>query len=217
MKPVLIFGAGQVAETFAEYLVANRLHVKAFVVDRERLTQPSLRDVPVVAFEDVERTYSTEAHSFIVGISFRGMNAMRALKYEAMKAKGYEPLTFVDRHARVAPSAKIGPGSVILDGNVIQTGTVVEENVVCWSGNHLGHHGRIGAHTWICSHVVVSGACEIGEASFLGVNATVIDGKKLGKRVLIGAGALAKTNLPDDAVLLAPRSEVSKVPSYRVL
>lgn len=216
MKDVLIFGAGQIAEVFAEYLRDNKHRIKAFVVDADYMTDAVLRDVPVVALEDVAKLYSPEAHSFVVGMSFKGLNAMRAKKYEEMKAKGYEPLTFVDKHARVAASARIGPGSFILDGNVIQTGVVIGENVVCWSGNHIGHHSKIASHVWVCSHAVISGDCSIGERTFVGVNASTRDGIKIGKECLIGADSYIAKDCVDFGVYAAPATERHAVPSYKL-
>jgi len=51
----------------------------------------------------------------------------------------------------------------------------IGEKVVLWRGNHIVHHTKIGSHTFITSHVVISGGVSIGESSFLGVNSTVID------------------------------------------
>lgn len=216
MKDVLVFGAGQIAEVFAEYLDANHFKVRAFVVDGEKLTQGVFCEKPVVALEDVEKAFAPEAYQFLIGVSFKGLNSPRATKFEAMRAKGYEAATFVDRNARVSPSARVGVGSVILDGNVIQTKCWIGDNVVMWSGNHVGHHSRIGAHAWLCSHGVISGACVIEERTFVGVNATIIDGKKIGKECVIGANALITKDCPDFGVYPGGATERASVPSYRV-
>lgn len=216
MKDVLIYGAGQVAEVFAEYLDLNHLKVRAFVVDADRMEQAVFCDRPVVAFEDVEKLYSPAAYQFIVGMSFRGLNAIRAAKFAAMKGKGYEALTFVDRNARVAGSARVGEGAVILDGNVIQSGVVIWPNVVMWSGNHIGHHSKIGAHTWISSHAVISGACVLGERCFVGVNATIRDGIKIGESCVIGAHAHISKDCAAHGVYPGAATERSAVPSYKV-
>lgn len=216
MKDTLIFGAGQVAEVFAEYLDLNHIKVRAFVVDADMLTQAIFCDRPVVAFEDLEKVYSPAAYQFLVGMSFRGINAIREAKFDAMRAKGYEPLTFVDRNARVAASARIGAGAVILDGNVIQSGVTVGDNVVMWSGNHIGHHSRIAAHCWISSHCVISGACVMYERCFVGVNATIRDGVKIGESCVIGAHAHISKDCAAHGVYPGAATERSPVPSYKL-
>jgi carbonic anhydrase/acetyltransferase-like protein (isoleucine patch superfamily) len=62
--------------------------------------------------------------------------------------------------------------------------------VVLWSGNHIGHRTVINDNVFISSHVVISGYCEIGESSFLGVNSCVADYRKIGRDCVIGAGAV---------------------------
>src|SRR5678816_3072646 len=94
-KPVLIFGAGQVAEVFAAYLEENDYHVAAFVVDAGFVRAQLYDQAPIVSFEEVDWLYPPEQYRFTVGMSFRNLNAPRAAKFDAMRLKGYEPLTFI--------------------------------------------------------------------------------------------------------------------------
>lgn len=217
MSSVLIFGAGQVAEVFAEVLTSHGFRIAAFVVDAA-YWEPAkfIAQAPVVAYENLHLTSLSNVKHFVVGMSFRGLNTLRAAKFAAMRQKGFEPLTFVDQHARVAPSAKIGAGSFIFDGNVIQSGVEIGENCVLWSSNHVGHHSKIGDHVWVSSHAVISGAVEIGECTFVGVNATITDNRKLGCRNVIGAGALITRNTANDEVYAPHCTEKSSVPSYKL-
>jgi hypothetical protein len=133
MKPVLIFGAGQIAHVFAAYLEASGYKVAAFVVDRKYLHESAFEGCRVEAFEDVERYCAPTDHQFTIGMSFKRLNAQRAAKFDAMRLKGYEPLTFIDRRASVDPTAKIGAGSFIMQGNVIEPYARVGENTILWS------------------------------------------------------------------------------------
>lgn len=215
-KPVLIFGAGQVAEVFRAYLLTNRHDVASFIVDRQFLCdgEPHLR--PANSFESVADLYSPSEHAFTVGMSFKRLNKPRAEKYLAMRAKGYEPFKFVDKRASWADSATVGMGSFVMDANVLQPRVSIGENCILWSGNHIGHHTRIGDHVFVASHVVIGGACEIGDYSFIGVNATIRDGVKIGARCVIGAGALILSDCADDGVYAPGGTERSKVPSHRL-
>jgi UDP-3-O-[3-hydroxymyristoyl] glucosamine N-acyltransferase len=91
----------------------------------------------------------------------------------------------------------------------------IGNNVVLWSGNHIGHHSVVRDNCFIASHVVISGFCDIGEYSFLGVNATLANNITVGKDNWIGpnvalmksteAGALFKTEQPEPARISALR------------
>jgi carbonic anhydrase/acetyltransferase-like protein (isoleucine patch superfamily) len=64
--------------------------------------------------------------------------------------------------------------------------------------------------------VVISGGVEIGEACFIGVNATLRDHVKIGARCVIGAGALILADAEPEGVYLGAATERSKVPSSRL-
>ena len=85
-----------------------------------------------------------------------------------------------------------------------------------WSGNHIGHHSRIGDHCFLASHIVVSGGVAIGNHCFIGVNATLRDGISVADRCLIGAGATVLKDTKPDEVYAAAATEPSRVPSSRV-
>lgn len=51
---------------------------------------------------------------------------------------------------------------------------------------------------------------EIGELSFIGIGATIIQGIKIGKNVTIGAGSVVIDNLPDNIVAVGNPTKVIK-------
>lgn len=55
------------------------------------------------------------------------------------------------------------------------------------------------------------GAISIGEGSWIGASATVLDGVKIGKGCVIGAGSLVTRDIPDYAVAVGSPAEVIKV------
>jgi acetyltransferase-like isoleucine patch superfamily enzyme len=64
--------------------------------------------------------------------------------------------------------------------------------------------------------VVVSGGVRIGQGSFVGVNATFRDHVTIGRKCVIGAGALVLEDQPDFAVVAPRGTERAKVPSTRL-
>jgi UDP-3-O-[3-hydroxymyristoyl] glucosamine N-acyltransferase len=79
--------------------------------------------------------------------------------------------------------------------------------VVLWSGNHIGHHSRIGDNCFISSHVVVSGFCTIGRNCFIGVNATFANNLEVADDCLIGAGALVARDVGPDTLVKGSLSQ----------
>jgi sugar O-acyltransferase (sialic acid O-acetyltransferase NeuD family) len=171
--------------------------VVAFAVERAYLRRCELLGLPVVAFEELEERFAPGDHWFYAALVYTQQNALRARLYEAARAKGYRPASFVSPRAFVWHNVVLGEHCFVFEGNVLQPFVHVGRNVVLWSGNHIGHHSRIGDHCFVSSHVVVSGFVEVGEFCFLGVNSTFANNLRVGSRCTVGAGALVLGNVAD--------------------
>jgi sugar O-acyltransferase (sialic acid O-acetyltransferase NeuD family) len=217
VKPVLIFGAGEIAQVAHFYFTRDaRVPVSGFAVDPAFLKETTFCGLPVLAFAEAQAAFPPDSHDLFVAVSYAKINALRAAKCAEARAKGYGLATYVSSKASVWPGFKAGENCFILEDNTIQPFAAIADNVTLWSGNHIGHHARIGANCFITSHVVISGGVEVGENAFIGVNSTVRDHVRIGARSVIGAGALVLEDVPDDGVIAARGSELSKVPSYRL-
>ena len=125
-------------------------------------------------------------------------------------------LTTVSSRAFIWRNVKIGENCFIFEDNTIQPFVKVGNDVVLWSGNHIGHNSTIRDHSFFSSHVVISGFCDIGEYSFLGVNSTVINNISIGEDCFIGAGALIQKDVLSGSVLQESSTDISKVSSLRL-
>lgn len=217
MKPLLIFGAGEIAEVAHFYFTRDaRTPVAGFAVDAAYLKEASFCGLPVVAFEEAAAAFAPGAHDLFVALSYAGINALRAQKCAEGRARGYRLASYVSSKASIWDGFKAGENCFILEDNTIQPFVRIADNVTLWSGNHVGHHASLGANCFITSHVVISGGVQIGENAFVGVNATLRDHVKIGARCVIGAGSLVLEDVPDDGVVAARGTELSKVPSNRL-
>jgi len=216
-NPIVVFGAGDIAELAHFYLTHDaRRQVCAFTVDREYLQSERACGLPLVAFDEVATLYPPQAHDLFVAVSYAKLNALRASKCAEAKAKGYRLASYVSSKATVWPGFTAGENCFILEDNTIQPFAVIGDNVTLWSGNHIGHHARIASNCFITSHVVVSGGVVIGENCFVGVNATLRDHVTIGRNAVIGAGCIILHDVADYAVYTQPEAELSRVPSNRL-
>ena len=216
-KPLVIFGSGDIAQLAHYYFSTDsNYEVVAFTVDANYIKETEFCGLPVVAFEDVAKNYPPDSYDFFVAVSYSKLNAVRKEKFLAAKEMGYKLVSFISSRATVLNEGRIGENCFIFEDNTIQPFVTIGNNVTLWSGNHIGHHSVIHDHTFIASHVVVSGGVEIGEQCFIGVNATVRDHIKVGDRCVIGAGALLLGDAEPDGVYLGSATERAKVPSTRL-
>lgn len=216
-KKLVIFGSGDIAQLAHFYFSTDsNYEVSAFTVDAAYVNDSSFCGVPVIAFENVSAEYPPETHDFFVALSYSKLNAIRKEKYLAAKALGYRLTSFISSHATVLNQGQIGENCFIFEDNTIQPFVKIGNNVTLWSGNHIGHHSVIKDHTFIASHVVISGGVEIGEQCFIGVNATLRDHIKVGDRCVVGAGTLLLGDAEPEGVFIGSATERSKVPSAKL-
>lgn len=191
MAKVVIFGTSQWAELAHFYLTHDSEHdVAGFTLDREYLKEPRFKGLPVVPFEEVEKTFPPSGFGMFIPMSFKRMNHVRAEKYAEAKRRGYALVSYVSSRATTFPGFECGDNCFIFEDNTIQPFVKVGSNVVMWSGNHIGHHSVIQDHVMITSHVVISGCCTLEEYSFFGVNATVRDETVIARETLVGMGCV---------------------------
>lgn len=216
-KPLVIFGSGDIAQLAHYYFSTDSdYEVVAFTVDASYIKESSLCGLPVVAFEDVIRHYPPQSNDFFVALSYSKLNAARKEKFLTAKEKGYTVASYISSRARLLNTGQIGENCFVLEDNTIQPFVKIGNNVTLWSGNHVGHHSVIHDHTFIASHVVISGGVEIGEQCFVGVNATLRDHIKIGDKCVVGAGALLLTDAAPEGVYIGTATVRSKVPSTRL-
>ena len=191
MAKVIIFGIQDFASLAHFYLQHDSEHdVVAFTVTKEYLPDElAFEGLSVVPFEEIERVFAPNEYHLFAPLSPKKMNTIRESVYLQIKAKGYRLISYVSSKASKFPGLEVGENCFILEDNTIQPFTSIGNNVVLWSGNHIGHHGRIEDHVLFTSHVVLSGHCVVEPYAFFGVNSTIRDGLRIAKGSLIAMGA----------------------------
>ncbi len=218
MKPLIIFGAGQIAELAHFYFTqcANR-KVVAFTVNQKFINENLFHNLPVVAFEDIFAKYSPENYDMFIAVSYKKMNKPREKIYTQAKEKGYRLASYISPDATVlCKRENIGDNCFILEDNTIQPFVTIGNNVTLWSGNHIGHHSLIKDHNFISSHVVISGNVTVGEHCFIGVNACINNEITIADESFIGPGAWISKNTNEKEVILAPKSRVASITSDKL-
>jgi sugar O-acyltransferase (sialic acid O-acetyltransferase NeuD family) len=216
-RQIIIFGTGEIAELADFYFTHDSENeVVGFTVDGAFLKQDQFRGKPVVAFEDIVEKFAPGRYDIFVAVSYAKINAVRAEKVAAARARGYRLATYQSSRATVFPGFEAKENCFILEDNTIQPFANIGANVTLWSGNHIGHHSTIEDDVFLASHVVVSGGVRIGQGSFVGVNVTIRDHVMIGKKCVLGAGALVLEDQPDFSVVAPRGSERSPVPSTRL-
>jgi sugar O-acyltransferase (sialic acid O-acetyltransferase NeuD family) len=214
MSKLILFGEGDYAEQAYYYFTNDSEHeIVAFTADEAYISKKELFGLKVIPFEEIETQYPADDYKIFVAIGYQNLNKLRASKYEAAKAKGYELASYISSKVCNYGEVEFGDNCFILDNAVIQPCSKIGNNVFIWSGNHIGHHSSVGDHCYIAGQVVISGNASVGAYCFLGVNATISHEITVGRECLIGAGTLITKNAPDKSVFIAPDTQKYKLDS----
>lgn len=210
---LVIFGTSEIGRCAYEYFTHDsEYEVVAFTVDKEYLGQDNtFEGLPLVAFEDIVELYPPSQYSLFIAVGSQQLNRIRQQKYIEGKARGYKLASYVSSKAFVWHNVIIGDNAFILENNTLQPYVRIGDNVTLWSGNHIGHSSCIDDHCFVASHVVISGMCHIGVFSFLGVNVTISNGVKIGRDSLIGMSTIVSSDMTENVLLSAAKSNVSKI------
>lgn len=190
-KPVVLFGVGQIAAVVHSYVSYDSdWTIAGFTVDRAYQNCDEFLGLPVVPFEDVEKTFPPADYAMFIVVSYRGMNRLRQRKYTEAKSKGYEMPSYVSSRALVLPHAVVGDNCFVGDKVSIQPYASIGDNVEIWCGSTIGHHSIVEDHCFVAGHVVVGSTARIGSRCFIGMHSTVSEGVNVAEDCLIGARGL---------------------------
>jgi sugar O-acyltransferase (sialic acid O-acetyltransferase NeuD family) len=215
-KDLVIVGAGEFAQIAYEYFTYDSTYkIHAFSVEKPYLKQTSLNSLPVVPFEKLKQLYPPESFEVFVAVTHTQLNRVRMRLYREVRSKGFRCANYVSSHSFVWHNVQMGDNCFVFENNVIQPFVSVGNNVILWSGNHIGHRTVIEEDCFFSSHAVISGYCNIGARSFVGVNSTVIDNIKIAPDNLIGAGAVVTKDTSPGLIYTGNPAYASKVTALK--
>jgi sugar O-acyltransferase (sialic acid O-acetyltransferase NeuD family) len=212
---LVIFGTGDFAYVAQKYFHRDSPYeVVAFTVHQARMESTEIMGISVTPFESILDTHPPDQYSMFVAVGFRGVNKARAGIVAECAAKGYNLVSYISPRAICWDDLVVGRNCFILEQNVVQPFVEIGNDVVLWSGNHIGHHVVIEDHCFISSQVVLSGRARIGAYSFIGVNASVRDGIRIGTGCVIGPGSVILKDTQDNEVYAVRATAPLGIPSY---
>jgi sugar O-acyltransferase (sialic acid O-acetyltransferase NeuD family) len=214
-KKLVIVGIGETADIAFEYFTFDSAYeVVSFSVNREFLSTPIYHGLPVIPLEELLNFYPPSDVHVYVAVSYVKLNRVRKKLYLDVKKMGYTCANYVSSKAFLWRNVEMGENNFIFENNVLQHKVVLGNNIILWSGNHIGHQTRIMDHVYVSSHCVISGFCEIGEASFLGVNSTYNDNIKIAADTIVGSGTLIVRNTEKGQLVMGVPGKASVKISY---
>jgi len=218
MKPIVVFGAGKIAEVLL-YFYRNHSDRKvvACTTDRDHLPPTPWNGLPAVPFDEVAAAYPPATHDMFVALGYHDMNALRSQKCAEARALGYELPSYVHPQSGLPTDCEYGDNCFIMSQVLVHPRVKLGNNVFLWSGAMIGHHSVVGDNCWLTSCCNVSGVVTLGTNCFLAVNSTIAHAVRVGSDCFIGANALVTRCTDDGEVYLAEASKPFRLNSRQFL
>jgi sugar O-acyltransferase (sialic acid O-acetyltransferase NeuD family) len=189
-QKIVIFGDGDFAEQIkTKFDYDTEFEVVAFTVDEKFKTKETFLDLPVVAFEEIEKRFPPVEYKMFVAIGYTHINTLREEIFYRCKAKGYSFVTYISSKAVTWGHIEIGENSYIDDGVAIGSFCSIGKGVVILQNTVLAHNIVVNDFVFISLCAAIGGFVEIKKNTFIGINATVKDRLIIEEKVILGSGA----------------------------
>ncbi|MCF0170145.1 acetyltransferase [Fusobacterium varium] len=198
MKDVVIIGAGgfarEVAWLIEEINKKNeQWNILGFIDDNSENVGKSLNGYKIIGNTD----YLNEMNKNIYAVIAIGNGKTRKKIVEKLKKRKFGIL--IHPNVSISDTISIGEGSIICSGNILTVNISIGKHVIINLDCTIGHDAVIKNFSTFLPGTNLSGETIVEECSTLGTGSTVIQGIKIGKNVMVGAGAVVIRDIIDDS------------------
>ena len=217
-RPLVIVGAGGLG--LEALFVASRMsaepnfpgwNVLGFVDDSDTIQGGWVDGLPVMgSVPDFFERYKGQKLHFHCAV---GNNRDRQKLAVLFESHGFMPATLIDPLTAVSPRATIGPGSYIAPHVSVASEAKLGRYVLLNVGSSVGHHCIVEDFAQACPGVRLNGHCVVERLAFLGSNATLQPGKRVGEGATVGANSFVLRNVkPHSLVIGVPARTMQYAP-----
>jgi sugar O-acyltransferase (sialic acid O-acetyltransferase NeuD family) len=186
---LLIIGGGGHGKVVADLARALGHPVAGFIdADEGRIGQTVL-GAPVLGtmnrLEHIARAQNVTTAAVAIGD-----NRVRLEHAVEVRRAGLTLATLVHPSATVAESATLGEGTVVCAGGRVCVEARIGRACIVNTNAVVDHECVLGEAVHICPAAALAGRVEVGDGTFVGIGASVIQCLRLGAWATVGAGAV---------------------------
>ncbi|MDK0927592.1 acetyltransferase [Clostridium perfringens] len=199
MKNLIIIGAGGVGKETA--WIVEQINMKketynilGFVDDNEEILNKFINGYKVLGRLDYLLENEIECEIVIAIANYKVKRSI----VNKLKNKGFKYSTLIHPSLNISSSVKIGEGTIVYEGVIISPNVIIGNHVIISPKSGIGHDSIIKDYVSVLWNVSISGKDLIEEGVLLGSGSTIIQGKKIGKYSIVGAGAVVINDIKNN-------------------
>lgn len=200
MDSIVVVGGGGHAKVIISILKRlNNYRIYGYV---DKVNRGKILDIPYIGDDNVlENLYKNEnVRNAVIAIGQIKDYSLRHKVYNKVKTTGFSFPIIVSPNAIINESVSIEEGTVVMDGVVINSGTKVGKFSILNTNSAVDHDCEICDFVHIAPGVTLSGGVKVGNSSFIGAGATIIQYKSIGEKCIIGAGSVVTKDIKESGV-----------------
>lgn len=191
MEDILLVGYGGHAKSVADCIErSKKFRIVGYTDKKEQQSSYTYLGTDAVW----ESCFEQGLENVAIGIGYLGKGNLREKLFSSLKAIGFHFPVIADPSAIIAKSAQIGEGTFVGKKAVINAEAVIGKMCIINTSAIVEHECRIKDFSHIAVGTILCGQVEIGEATFIGANTTVIQGQNILSRQLVPAGLTIRGN-----------------------
>ncbi|KAA9302219.1 MULTISPECIES: acetyltransferase [Aerococcus] len=181
-----IIGAGGHGKVVADAALLMDQWQAIYFLDDHKIGE-ELLGLEVIAGSCDYADFNPDESEFIVAI---GDNMTREKIQSEIKKAGYRLATVIHPSAIIGRDVSIGEGSVVFAQVVINPSTTIGDGCILNTACSVDHDNNIGNFVHLSPGVRSAGTVTVGERTWLGINATIINNCSIARDVIIGASTV---------------------------
>ncbi|WP_027396836.1 acetyltransferase [Anaerovibrio lipolyticus] len=186
MEDIVIVGFGGHAKSVADCIEREgKYHIVGYTDLQKADSQYSYMGTD----DELQAIFDSGIKNAAIGVGYMGKGEIRRQLYSKLKDIGFKLPIIVDPSASVSDTAAIGEGSFVGKGAIINTEAGVGKMVIINTKALVEHECVVGDYAHVAVGAVLCGQVKVGEAAFIGANATVIQCREVKGNAIIPAGA----------------------------
>ena len=197
-RKLLLVGGGGHCRSVLDCVLRSGAYDAIGIVEREGAAGTTVLGVPVVGHDaDLPRLLADGWHYAAVTLGSIGAPTRRHALYQQLKALGFQLPVLADPSAVISSHAELAEGTFVGKRAVINAGSSVGVCAILNTGSVIEHDCMVGG----CVHVSC-GAVQAEANVHIGAGAVVMQGVRIGRDSIIGAGSVIIRDVPADCTVV---------------